>query len=242
MFPDLPADKDAAGHYRVIPHSPSRTAYPAIARTERSGAPWCTDRYLPAAIGEDDIKQRFLCRRWGVGVGWVGFCGGLAMMVDVAVRPSGVVDGRLLGALSAFGPVMQGGAGAAEMAICFAVVRDLYSGRAAARAFSALMAVSGVAPLFLMVLCTGLARPNAAALALDRYPDVTGSAAAVLGMIQFALGAVVAPVTGLDRHSVVPLGVTLVVAAVLAVLARSVARREKPELTPSPAVWTGSSR
>jgi MFS transporter, DHA1 family, multidrug resistance protein len=99
-----------------------------------------------------------------------------------------------------------------------------------------------VAPLFLMVSSTGLTRPNAAALALDQHPDTAGSAAALLGMIQFTLGAIAAPVTGLDRHSAIPLGATLVVAASFAVLARIVARREKPDTTPSAAVSTGNTQ
>ena len=98
-----------------------------------------------------------------------------------------------------------------------------------------------VVPLFLMVSSTGVARPNATALALDRHPDTAGSAAALLGLIQFALGGIAAPLTGLDRHSAVPLGVTVVAAASLAVLARTVARRETRDTTPSAAVSTGRS-
>jgi hypothetical protein len=60
-------------------------------------------------------------------------------------------------------------------------------------------------------------------------------------MTQFSLGAIAAPVTGLNRHSAIPLGATLLVAAAFAVLARIVARREKPEATASSAVSTGST-
>jgi DHA1 family bicyclomycin/chloramphenicol resistance-like MFS transporter len=83
-----------------------------------------------------------------------------------------------------------------------------------------------MAPLFVMVSSTGLSRPNAAALALERHPDTAGSAAAVLGLIQFALGAIAAPLTGLERHSAIPLGALVVAAASLAVLARITTRRE----------------
>jgi DHA1 family bicyclomycin/chloramphenicol resistance-like MFS transporter len=82
-----------------------------------------------------------------------------------------------------------------------------------------------VASLFLMVSSTGLTRANAAALALDRHGDTAGSAAALLGLIQFTLGAIVAPVTGLDRHSAVPPCATMLAAASLAVLAGIMARR-----------------
>jgi DHA1 family bicyclomycin/chloramphenicol resistance-like MFS transporter len=43
--------------------------------------------------------------------------------------------------------LLQGGMGGAGIAICFAVVRDLYAGHAAARAYSILMAVSSIAPI-----------------------------------------------------------------------------------------------
>jgi len=81
-----------------------------------------------------------------------------------------------------------------------------------------------VAVVFLMVFGTGLVRPNATALALDRHPDTAGSAAAILGMTQFTLGAIAAPLTELDAHSAVPLGVTVVTAALLAAFARLMAR------------------
>jgi MFS transporter, DHA1 family, multidrug resistance protein len=83
-----------------------------------------------------------------------------------------------------------------------------------------------MAPLFLMVSSYGLTRPNATALALDRSSDTVGSAAALLGLIQFTLGAIAAPVTGFDRRSAIPLGLTVVAAAALAVLARLMARRQ----------------
>jgi MFS transporter, DHA1 family, multidrug resistance protein len=83
-----------------------------------------------------------------------------------------------------------------------------------------------MAPLFLMVSGYGLTRPNATALALDRNPDTAGSAAALLGLIQFSLGAIAAPVPGLDRQSATPLGLTVIAAATLAILTRIVARRE----------------
>lgn len=96
-------------------------------------------------------------------------------------------------------------------------------------------------PLFLMVSSTGLTRPNSAALALDRHPDTAGSAAAMLGMIQFSLGAIAAPITGLDRHNATLLGVTVLTTAVLAVLARIMARRESTETTPSAPISTGNT-
>ncbi|MCW2545168.1 MAG: bcr [Frankiales bacterium] len=51
--------------------------------------------------------------------------------------------------------------------------------------------------LFVVVISVGLTTPNATALALADHPDVAGSAAALLGLGQFAIGCVLAPLTGL---------------------------------------------
>ena len=75
-------------------------------------------------------------------------------------------------------------------------------------------------PLFVMVSSIGLTMPNAAALALERFGDVSGSASALVGCTQFVLGAVVAPLVGLGGRSAVPMGVVTVAVAVLAVVAR----------------------
>lgn len=81
------------------------------------------------------------------------------------------------------------------------------------------------ASFFLIVSSTGLTRANAAALALDQHGHTAGSAAALLGLIQFTLSAIAAPITGLDRHSAIPPCLTIFGAALLAVLAGIMARR-----------------
>lgn len=98
-----------------------------------------------------------------------------------------------------------------------------------------------VVPLFVMVASTGLTMPNAAALALDQHPDTAGTAAAALGMIQFALGAIAAPITGLDRHSAIPLAATVLAAGAFAVFARIMAPRKQLDTKPSAAVATGNA-
>jgi len=52
-------------------------------------------------------------------------------------------------------------------------------------------------PLFVVVASLGLVLPNATALALSRHPEAAGSAWGVLGVLQFLLGAAVAPLVGL---------------------------------------------
>jgi DHA1 family bicyclomycin/chloramphenicol resistance-like MFS transporter len=74
--------------------------------------------------------------------------------------------------------------------------------------------------LFVMVSAVGFALPNASAIAMDRHRRIAGSASALLGLTQFALGAVTAPLVGLgDAASGVALAVTALVATGLGLLA-----------------------
>jgi DHA1 family bicyclomycin/chloramphenicol resistance-like MFS transporter len=52
-------------------------------------------------------------------------------------------------------------------------------------------------PLWLVLAGAGLVLPNAPAVAMSRHGEAAGTAAAVLGSLQFGLGAVLAPVVGL---------------------------------------------
>lgn len=52
-------------------------------------------------------------------------------------------------------------------------------------------------PLWLVLASAGLALPNAPALALSRHGETAGTAAALLGAVQFGVGAVAAPVVGM---------------------------------------------
>jgi DHA1 family bicyclomycin/chloramphenicol resistance-like MFS transporter len=52
--------------------------------------------------------------------------------------------------------------------------------------------------------------PNATALALTEYPHVAGSASALLGVLQFLIGAAVAPLAGVaGSESAVPMAVVI---------------------------------
>ena len=81
--------------------------------------------------------------------------------------------------------------------------------------------------LFLVVSSVGLVAPNASALALADHPRVAGSASALLGLAQYAVGGLVAPLVGIGGgHSVLPLGLVvagcgLAALVVLATLVRS---------------------
>ena len=51
-------------------------------------------------------------------------------------------------------------------------------------------------PLWLVLVSAGLAFPNAPALALSRHGEAAGTAAALLGAVQFGVGALAAPLVG----------------------------------------------
>ncbi|GLY94319.1 multidrug effflux MFS transporter [Actinoplanes sp. NBRC 103695] len=53
-----------------------------------------------------------------------------------------------------------------------------------------------LAPLWLVLVSAGLALPNAPALALSRHGEAAGTAAALLGAVQFGVGALAAPLVG----------------------------------------------
>jgi DHA1 family bicyclomycin/chloramphenicol resistance-like MFS transporter len=78
-----------------------------------------------------------------------------------------------------------------------------------------LPAVAG--SLWAVLFACGLALPNAPALALSRHGDAAGTAAALLGAIQFGVGAVVSPVVGLLGNDAVAIGTVVVSALVLAI-------------------------
>ena len=51
-------------------------------------------------------------------------------------------------------------------------------------------------PLWVVLAAAGLALPNAPALALSRHGEAAGTAAALLGAVQFGVGALAAPLVG----------------------------------------------
>jgi DHA1 family bicyclomycin/chloramphenicol resistance-like MFS transporter len=71
----------------------------------------------------------------------------------------------------------------------------------------------GILPaLFLVVASVGLISPNAAALALADHPQVAGSASALLGLLQYVVGAAAAPLTGLGgARSALPMALLIAV-------------------------------
>jgi DHA1 family bicyclomycin/chloramphenicol resistance-like MFS transporter len=88
-----------------------------------------------------------------------------------------------------------------------------------------------VVPLWAVLFACGLALPNAPALALSRHGDAAGTAAALLGAIQFGVGAIVSPVVGLLGNDAVAIGIVVVSALAVALVVLMVVVRpwELPE-------------
>jgi DHA1 family bicyclomycin/chloramphenicol resistance-like MFS transporter len=118
-------------------------------------------------------------------------------------------------------------------------VRQVLSGAiVAAMAAAATLLLVGLAggglvavlvPLALVVSTAGLSLPNTPALALTRHGEAAGTAAAVLGCVQFGVGGVVAPLVGaFGSTTAVPMGaVMLGVTTLAAILMFGVVHRER---------------
>jgi len=91
----------------------------------------------------------------------------------------------------------------------------------------------GVLPGFLLVVSSvGLNSPNATALALADHAHQAGSAAALLGLLYYAVGAIVAPLAGVGgTHTAVPMAVVIALLDVAAVSTFVVLTRPRPVQT-----------
>lgn len=91
-----------------------------------------------------------------------------------------------------------------------------------------------IPPVILAVGSLGLVMGNATSAALAAVPNAVGAGSAVLGALQFGLGALVAPLVGVagDR-SAVPLALVMTIAALLALTAFHWAAKERPAIPSS---------
>ena len=89
-----------------------------------------------------------------------------------------------------------------------------------------------IGSLFLLVCSQGLVLPNGMAAAMGSQPDSLGSAAGLIGLAQFGTGAVIAPLVGVGgAQDAIPMGITMVACATLALLVNLVfvrSRRARP--------------
>ena len=83
-------------------------------------------------------------------------------------------------------------------------------------------------PLMVVLGAAGLAMPNTPSLALNRHGEAAGTASAMLGFVQFGVGAVIAPLVGaFGSTTAVPMGtVMLAVTGLAGVLMFTVVRRD----------------
>ena len=85
-----------------------------------------------------------------------------------------------------------------------------------------------LAPMFVIVSSLAFVLPNATALALADHPSVAGTASALLGVIQFMVGAIAAPLVGVaGPDTAVPMGVVMALLALGALTALQVAGRRR---------------
>ncbi len=74
-------------------------------------------------------------------------------------------------------------------------------------------------PLFLVVSSVGIVGTTSFSLAMQDQAKAAGSAAALIGVLSFVFGALMAPLVGISgSHTAVPMGITIVVAETSAVL------------------------
>jgi DHA1 family bicyclomycin/chloramphenicol resistance-like MFS transporter len=75
--------------------------------------------------------------------------------------------------------------------------------------------------LFMLLTSLGFVSPNAMALAVRRHRDSAGTAIAMQGSVQFAIGGVMAPIVGIGgRRDATPMAVAIAAMAVGAMLTR----------------------
>jgi DHA1 family bicyclomycin/chloramphenicol resistance-like MFS transporter len=93
--------------------------------------------------------------------------------------------------------------------------------------------VGVLVPLAVLVASVGLSLPNTPALALSRHGEAAGTAAAILGAVQFGVGAAVAPLVGLfGSSSAAPMGAVMLSTTLLAIaLMFGVVRRDPSTAT-----------
>jgi DHA1 family bicyclomycin/chloramphenicol resistance-like MFS transporter len=73
-------------------------------------------------------------------------------------------------------------------------------------------------PLWLVLFTVGLALPNAPAVALSRHGEAAGTAAALLGAVQFGVGALVSPMVGVLGNDAVAMAAVVAGGLVLSML------------------------
>ncbi|RKP53243.1 Bcr/CflA family efflux MFS transporter [Cohnella endophytica] len=75
-----------------------------------------------------------------------------------------------------------------------------------------------IVSLFLFALSIGIIGPVSVTLAMESHGQIAGSASAVLGTFQYALGAITSPLVGIaGEHSAIPFGIVMFATSILAI-------------------------
>jgi DHA1 family bicyclomycin/chloramphenicol resistance-like MFS transporter len=121
------------------------------------------------------------------------------------------VNGRLVGRLGSMRLMTCGLIGLATGGIALLVVVSIGG-----------LGLAGILPCMLVVMSSnGFVAPNAMALAMNDFPEAAGSASALLGVLQFSIGAAVAPLVGLGgSDTALPMGIVMAALAVAAISVR----------------------
>lgn len=80
-------------------------------------------------------------------------------------------------------------------------------------------------PLFVVVSSVGIVTTAGSSLAMENYGHAAGSASALLGLLSFVFGAIVAPLVGLGGNTAIPMGVVIAVAEISSLLSYAILRR-----------------
>jgi DHA1 family bicyclomycin/chloramphenicol resistance-like MFS transporter len=106
---------------------------------------------------------------------------------SVGIVVAGQLNGRLAGRVPALTMLRIG---VTTMAVSGCAVFAVVAG-------GSLPLVALLVPLWVLVASMGLVFPNTIALALAGHPEVAGSASALIGVLQFTIGAAAAPLAGM---------------------------------------------
>ncbi|GDY33733.1 Bcr/CflA family multidrug efflux MFS transporter [Gandjariella thermophila] len=127
---------------------------------------------------------------------------------SVGIMVCGQVNGRLVGRI-----------GPARLLVCGLVASSVGGLTLLAVTAAGLGLPAILPPLFVVVASIGFVMPNSTALALSDYPRAAGSASALLGVAQFIVGAVAAPLVGLGEASALPMALVIACLGALALSA-----------------------
>jgi DHA1 family bicyclomycin/chloramphenicol resistance-like MFS transporter len=204
-----------------------------------TGSPWSTVASMVTVLRDRVFLGYVLACGLGMG-GTFAYISGSSFVLQNVYGLSALGYG-LVFALNAFGLII-GAQVSGRLAGRFGPSRLLTAGLVTMIAGGAMLFVvvvwhvaglAAVIPaLWIVMFGFGFVGPNSAALAMQRYPQMAGSAAAVLGSFQFGMAAIIAPLAGAggsaDALPMVTLILVLPVAAILSrMLLAGPARRQE---------------